>query len=86
MVSKAIWDDGKYGFSYLHLGPFTVVIGWDSTRPKDSKEPSGYKVSFGDATLKARFSTQGEARKAGEMLARRILTKALEEVPDEETI
>jgi hypothetical protein len=81
---KAQWVDGKYGFSYLTLGrgsTMQVVVGWDSTRPKDIQDPNGYKVSFEGSVLVKRFQSSPEAKAAGIKFAKRVLTAALDALP-----
>lgn len=75
-----MWIDGKYGFIYLKLGHFTGTIGWESTVPKGT--PTGYKVSFEHVTLRARFQSQDEAKKALLALATSELDKAKKALED----
>ncbi len=71
------WIDGKYGFSNLKVGLFTVTVGWDSMGPRDL---SGYKVSFESVSLPKRFQNCNEAKVAGETLAKKYLEQALKEL------
>lgn len=72
------WEQGSYGYYFLRLpNGFSVVVGWDSLRPKHAPEMEGFKVSFEAHTLKERFRDLPEAKAAGMTLARRILTQTL---------
>ncbi len=81
MMTK--WVEGAYGFWFLRLpGGFTVTVGWDSTRPKDSKDPSGYKVSFEDSALAKRYTSLADAKAASAAFAKHKLETALAALGD----
>lgn len=87
-MSSTYWQEGAYGFWHLRLpGNFTGVVGWDSARPKGStEERSGYKVSFEDVSLVARYKSLDEAKAACERLSSAQLAKAAVALGDERTL
>lgn len=81
---KAQWQEGQYGTYYLKLGQFKVCVHYDSSVSKFAPaDQHGFKVSFEDTSLVARFKELEQAKKVGEKLARKKLQEALERLGEE---
>lgn len=80
MAHEVTWHDGGFNQHYAKIGVFSLHVGWDSSAPKDA--PTGFKVHFGDRTLKKRFGSLEEAKAAGIALAKKTLTEALAALPE----
>jgi hypothetical protein len=69
------WSESKYGITRLPvLQHEDVIVEWTT---------DGFKVSFAGLVIRHRFSSVDDAKKAGEFLAIRVLSEALEKLKNE---
>lgn len=79
---KAEWRDGRYNSCSLSLtNELCVSVSWNSVRSRDESRPIGYRISFAGFTIEEEPQSMETAKKLGEELAWRVLTKAINRLP-----
>lgn len=76
MALTLTWTRGVSDSHHARVGRFRISVMWDGMAPRG--EPTGYKVTFANATLEKRFGTLDEAKEAGVRLATKVIKDAAE--------